>query len=93
MAFKAHKIANNCTTSNLKDALRLAEYNAIREEAAEGLSQLNPPIGKYSNMLLNELFIVREMMSSQQQSRKTIVRCRLWLGNHSLLSSFHRYGN
>lgn len=67
MAFKAHKIANNCTTSNLKDAFRLAEHNAIREEAAaEGLSQLNPPIGKYSNILLNELFIVREMMSSQQ---------------------------
>lgn len=47
VAFKAHKLTNNCTTSNLKDALRLAEKNnAIREEVAEGLSQLNPPIGK-----------------------------------------------
>lgn len=46
VAFKAHKLTNNCTTSNLKDALRLAENNAIREEVAEGLSQLNPPIGK-----------------------------------------------
>lgn len=49
VAFKVHKITNNCKTSNLKDALRLAENtqnNVIRDEGAEGLSQLNPPIGK-----------------------------------------------